>query len=108
MSTCGSDDPFAAAPPSAPVGQSDFVALGIVLVEIAVTMIAIGANVQRYGLVRIDPARRCGKVSLRSTVWLVGLTIYFSANIVYSVSLVFAPASLCAALFAARAFLMVS
>ena len=75
--------------------------LGAGLCESAVVLIAIGANIQRYALDRISPARRiCNIVSARSLLWLCGLSVYFTANVIYTIALVFAPASLCATLMA--------
>jgi hypothetical protein len=55
---CGEADP---SPPSAPLpSESDWVFIGILLCEGAVSMIALGANIQRYGLVRVAPDRRLG------------------------------------------------
>lgn len=55
-----------APPPSSPGGVADaagseahLVFIGIILQELSVTFIAIGANVQRYGLTRIDPLKLC-------------------------------------------------
>ena len=76
---------------------------GIGLCLVSVFFLAIGANLQRYALQRIDPALRlcCGLLSTRSTAWFGALCVYFSANVLYTIALVYAPASLCAALMAA-------
>ena len=68
--------------------------IGVVLLEVSVCLIALGANIQRYALSRIPPGTQ------QNLVWLGGLTIYFSANVIYTIALVFAPASLCATLVA--------
>ena len=49
-------------PPSAPqkAVTHDYVFWGIVMCEVAVTFIALGANVQRYGLTQVTPDRMCG------------------------------------------------
>lgn len=76
--------------------------IGMVLVLAAVLFIAIGANVQRYALRYVDPKLRlCGCLSRRSLTWFGGLSIYFFANVLYTFGLVYAPATLCATLFAA-------
>lgn len=78
------------------------VLLGVLLLECSVAFIALGANIQRLALSRIPHTlRRCGNtVPLQTCVWLSGLTVYFSANVIYTIALVFAPASLCATLMA--------
>lgn len=77
------------------------VSFGVALCEVAVVLIAVGANIQRYALSRISPARRWWScVSVRTAVWLGGLSIYFFANVLYTIALVYAPASLCATLMA--------
>ena len=49
-----------APPPSAPrEHDGSLVSLGVVLCELAVCGIALGANIQRYGLTKIMPSRRC-------------------------------------------------
>ena len=56
-------DATAAFPPPAPPpdGEShDYVLWGIVMCEVAVTFIALGANIQRLGLTQILPSRKCG------------------------------------------------
>ena len=71
------------------------VTIGIALVLTAVALIAVGANVQRLALKTIP------REPLRSVVWFAGLSIYFTANVLYTFGLVYAPASLCATLMAA-------
>ena len=78
--------------PAAPVHASVYV--GVALLEVSVCLIALGANIQRYALSRIPPGLYA------NLVWLGGLTVYFSANVIYTIALVFAPASLCATLVA--------
>ena len=89
-------------PPNAAVQGGDTVVLGIVLCELAVTLIALGANIQRYGLTVVDPQRRflCRGCSCANTVWFAGLATYFLGNILFFGALSLAPASLCAALLA--------
>ena len=75
---------------------------GVTLVLFSVLLIAIGANVQRLALRDIPPeARVCGCLSARTMGWFGGLCIYFFANVLYTLGLVYAPASLCATLVAA-------
>jgi len=97
-----------AAPPLSPGGDpgevendAGWAAVGVVLCELAVFMIALGSDVQRYALTVIEPERRCfGRFSLQNTLWLVGLLTYFGGNGVFVAALGLAPASLCAALMA--------
>ena len=77
-----------------------WVILGVVLCEVAVVMIALGSDLQRYALTVVPPERRCGPCSCSNTLWFVGLLIYFSGNGVFVAALGLAPASLCAALIA--------
>ena len=84
-----------------PTDPAQRVYFGASICEVAVLLIAIGANVQRFGLDRISHERMllpC--LALRDAVWFCGLSIYFSANVLYTIALVFAPASLCATLMA--------
>lgn len=75
---------------------------GVALVMVAVLLIAVGANVQRLALMFVaHPRRICRCLSARSSLWFVGLCIYFFANVLYTFGLVYAPASLCATLMAA-------
>ena len=76
--------------------------VGAAICEGAVLLIAIGANIQRYALDRISARESllCACVSKRFTVWILGLAVYFTANILYTIALVFAPAALCATLMA--------
>jgi hypothetical protein len=84
------------------VDDQTVVYTGVALVLVAVLLIAVGANIQRYALRSIPrEARSCGCVSTRSAVWFGGLSIYFFANVLYTIGLVYAPASLCATLMAA-------
>ena len=80
----------------------DKVLLGVVLCEIAVFCIALGANVPRYALTRVPPERKFHNtpLSCATATWLGGLFIYFLGNCFFVLALAFAPASLCAALLA--------
>lgn len=80
--------------------NTQWVILGVVLCEVAVVMIALGSDLQRYALTMVAPERRCGPFSFSNTLWFVGLIIYFSGNGVFVAALGLAPASLCAALIA--------
>jgi len=80
--------------------NAQWVILGVVLCEVAVVMIALGSDLQRYALTMVAPERRCGPFSCSNTLWFVGLIIYFSGNGVFVAALGLAPASLCAALIA--------
>ena len=80
--------------------SAQWVVLGVVLCEVAVVMIALGSDLQRYALTMVAPERRCGPFSCSNTLWFVGLIIYFSGNGVFVAALGLAPASLCAALIA--------
>ena len=40
-------------------GAAELVIVGIVLCEVAVVMIALGSDLQRYAFTRVDPASRC-------------------------------------------------
>ena len=96
-------------PPLAP-GSSDvdhsansaqWVLLGVALVLVAVAMLALGSNLQRYALTMEWCAeRRLGPCSCETFLYLTGLIIYFSGNGVFVVGLGLAPASLCASLIA--------
>ena len=80
--------------------MADFT-FGVGVCEVSVIFIAIGANLQRYALDRIDPSLRvCHFLSTRTVAWLGALGVYFFANVLYTIALVYAPASLCATLFA--------
>ena len=79
---------------------SHWVILGVVLCEVAVVMIALGSDLQKYALTVVPPEQRCGPCSSSTTLWIVGLIIYFSGNGVFVAALGLAPASLCAALIA--------
>ena len=71
--------------------------LGLTLALLAVGLIAVGAGLQRYALDRISPlSRTCSCLSTRSLGWLFGLSVYFFANVLYTLALLYAPASLCA------------
>ncbi|KAL1507740.1 hypothetical protein AB1Y20_007352 [Prymnesium parvum] len=74
--------------------------LGVVLLESSVCLITLGLNIQRLALSKIPPEQRfCGRrLSTQNFVWFGGLMVYFCANIIYTIALVFAPASLCATL----------
>lgn len=77
------------------------VAFGIGLVVVAVVLIALGSNLQRYALTRIDPARRVfSTIVERDLIWAFGLVVYFTANVLYTIALAFTPASVCATLIA--------
>lgn len=80
--------------------NAQWVVLGVVLCEVAVVMIALGSDLQRYALTMVVPERRCGPFSCSNTLWFVGLIIYFCGNGVFVAALGLAPASLCAALIA--------
>ena len=80
--------------------SAQWVVLGVVLCEVAVVMLALGSDLQRYALTMVAPERRCGPFSCSNTLWFVGLIIYFSGNGVFVAALGLAPASLCAALIA--------
>ena len=64
MSICpsgASDNVATLSPPSAPLGAASgnsYVFWGIVMCEVAVTFIALGANIQRYGLTQVSPERK--------------------------------------------------
>ena len=81
----------------ASIDTTDSIYAGAAICEGAVVLIAVGANVQRYALDVIDPAKHNVYANF---VWLAGLTIYFTANVLYTIALVYAPASLCATLMA--------
>ena len=75
--------------------------LGMGVCEVSVVLISVGASLQRYALSRIDPELHwCSCISVRTVSWLGGLTVYFFANVLYTIALVYAPASLCATLMA--------
>ena len=66
--------------------------------EVAVTFIALGANIQRYGLTVVAPERKIGCFKTSNLVWFGGLVTYFFGNVVFFGALSLAPASLCGAL----------
>lgn len=97
------------APPAPPpptffellLGPEIRIYFGLVLALLAVFFIALGAGLQRHALDRIDPELRIWDcVSKRSWRWFLGLSVYFFANVLYTLALVYAPASLCATLMA--------
>ncbi|KAL3908715.1 MAG: hypothetical protein SGPRY_009690 [Prymnesium sp.] len=98
--TCGSG--FSPPPPpTAPdAGQDGFVFYGVLLCELAVVMIALGSDVQKFALTKVEKSRRCLCIPCDFAIWLLGLITYFGGNSVYTLALAFAPASLCAALMA--------
>ena len=91
-------------PPLSPPGEEGLwqleAILGVVLCEVAVTMLALGSNTQRYALIMVERSRNCCGVPLSKSLWVLGLVVYFGGNVVYTMALAFAPASLCAALIA--------
>ena len=100
--SCSSSEALAppAAPPPSAGDEAWLVILGVLLCELAVGMIALGSNVQRYALTVIDRERRSCGCSMATSVWIIGLLTYFAGNVTYTCALAFAPASLCAALMA--------
>uniref|UniRef100_A0A7S2GGI3 Uncharacterized protein n=1 Tax=Haptolina brevifila TaxID=156173 RepID=A0A7S2GGI3_9EUKA len=78
------------------------VLFGIVICLLSVINLVVGANLQRYALDRIDPRKTLcwGLLSRRGTFWFGALCVYFFANFLYTLALVYAPASLCAMLVA--------
>ena len=82
-SVCGGDDALDdvmyAPPPSAPSSQHDLVFWGIVLCELAVTLIALGANIQRYGLTQASPAKIRWLLGCRCMAALALLVVPFKS-----------------------------
>ena len=88
-------------PPSAPDSGQSFVFYGVLLCEVAVFMIAMGSDLQKFALTMVPKSRRClCGLPCDASLWILGLVTYFGGNMVYTVALAFAPASLCAALMA--------
>jgi len=73
--------------------------VGIILAAIGAALLALGMSVQRYAFTKEPPVPFLGWQLPAFWVWLVGLLIYFAANGVYAVSLLFAPLSLLAGIF---------
>ena len=97
----------ALAPPPPPLthdqgNHANWVMYGVLLCEVAVVLIALGSDIQKFALTMVPKSRRCccGALPCDVSLWIVGLVTYFSGNIVYTMALAFAPASLCAALMA--------
>ena len=80
-------------------------AVGVVLCEIAIFLLTLGTNMQRYGL-SVVPERGCcgrktlGCISLSTLVWLSGWAVYIFGNCVFLIAVSLAPATLCSALLA--------
>jgi len=72
---------------------------GIILAGIGAALLALGMSVQRYAFTKDPPVPFLGYKLPPFWVWLAGLLIYFAANGVYAVSLLFAPLSLLAGIF---------
>ena len=94
-------------PPHIPGGlnsenHANWVVYGVMLCEVAVVLIALGSDLQKFALTMVPKSRRCccGALPCDVSLWIIGLITYFSGNIVYTMALAFAPASLCAALMA--------
>jgi len=77
---------------------------GILLAAIGAALLALGMNVQRYGMTTDPPVLFLKYKLPQFWVWLVGLLIYFAANGVYAFSLLFAPLSLIAGIFTTLLF----
>jgi len=73
--------------------------VGIILAAIGAALLALGMSVQRYAFTKEAPVPFLGWQLPTFWVWLIGLLIYFAANGVYAVSLLFAPLSLLAGIF---------
>lgn len=88
-------------PPLAPPGTSSgggLIFLGVMLCLVAVGLIVLGTNVQRYGLTVVADRGCCGGHKCKNTVWILGWLIYACGNAVYTVAVWLAPVTLCAAL----------
>jgi len=72
---------------------------GILQAAIGAALLALGMNVQRYGMTTKPPVPFIKYKLPQFWVWLAGLLIYFVANGVYACSLLFAPLSLLAGIF---------
>jgi|EP00966_Prymnesium_polylepis_P292226 hypothetical protein len=93
---CGFDAivPPAAPPPAAPLDEDAFdgwVIVGVVMAEIAIAMLTLGTNVQRFGLAVVAQRGCCGRMRLfccscSNFVWLFGWLIYVSGNGVFFVA----------------------
>jgi hypothetical protein len=77
--------------------------IGIALGLLSVFLIVVGLVIQRYALSRVPREEifyGIRWVLRRDVVWLAGLTVYFTANVFYTIALAFTPASLLATLVA--------
>lgn len=74
-------------------------AIGIVLAAIGAALLALGMSLQRYSLITKPPVPFLSYELPQLWVWLAGLLIYFAANGIYALSLLFAPLSLLAGIF---------
>ncbi len=99
--SCGTS--LLTAPPPPASEDNGSLGLGIALCEVAAVLLALGSDLQRYALAKIEPSTRlrCAtRINAANAVWLSGLAIYFAANGVYVVAVSLAPAALCSALLA--------
>lgn len=98
-SLLSSPPPPPGSPPLDPGTQGTWLAIGVILCILAVGLLALGTNVQRYGLAVVEPqGLRCGRISRGTAVWAGGWVIYVCGNGVYTFAVTLAPATLCSAL----------
>ena len=73
---------------------------GVILAAIGACCLALAMSVQRYGLKTAPPVPfLCGKRLPQFWVWFSGLLIYWVANGLFAVSLIYAPLALLGAIF---------
>ena len=95
---------FPPPPPPSDEGPG-WLALGVILALLSVSLLTLGTNVQRYGLSVVMARGSCcgargpvGCMSCSTAVWAGGWLIYVCGNGVYTFAVTLAPATLCSAL----------
>jgi len=81
------------------MSSSEEVFLGVVLAAIGACCLALAMSVQRYGLKTPPPVPFLGCHLGQFWVWFSGLLIYWVANGLFAVSLIYAPLALLGAIF---------
>lgn len=81
------------------MSSSEEVVLGVVLAAIGASCLALAMSVQRYGLKTPPPVPFLGFHLPQFWVWFSGLLIYWVANGLFAVSLIYAPLALLGAIF---------
>jgi len=74
--------------------------LGILFAGLGAAALALAMSVQRYAMITVPPVQFiCFQVKHQSLVWFCGLVIYWIANGLFAVALIFAPLALLGAIF---------